>query len=212
MGLIELLVSIFLGTLLFIGLIQVFLIFQRTWSWQNTWASMQERQRYITHLFEDRIKIAGIANCERDYLVHQALAIHGYSFQSAPENFRRQMRSNTDALVIGECVHYRGLDQFVQIAYYISDSGRKDARGKPIYSLYEKPLVGEREELVSRISELHLRYGVASAAGDGVNEVSSEAVADWEKVRSVKLVFQIASEMDGFYKIGYLYVCLRERG
>ncbi len=212
MGLIELMVSIFLGALLFIGLIQVFLIFQRTWSWQNAWASMQEQQRYITHFFGNRIKMAGIADCEHAYSVNQALAIWGYSFQSAPANIRRQMRLGSDVLVIGACVHYRGVNQFVQIAYYISDSGRKEALGKPIYSLYEKPMGGEREELVSGITVFHLRYGVMSAAGDEVNEVSSEAVTDWKKVRSVRLTYQIASEKPGFYKMGYLYVSLRERG
>src|SRR3990167_3946191 len=98
------------------------------------------------------------------------------------------------------------------MAYFIGKTTRKNIRGEPIYALYQKPLNGEREELIANVNQLTLRYGVSLPNSHDifVYQPSTE-VRDWRRVRSVELILQLSSEDHRHHRLWHLYAALRER-
>ncbi len=211
-NLIELLLSLFLGSVLIVGLIHVLLHFNSAWAWQNTWSSLQERGRYAVYLLSSRIRLAGDADCRKPYAVDHAQAIVGYRSDSVPESLQNEVMPGTDVLVIGECVHYHDKSQFIRRAYFIGDTHRKNDRGSPVFALYQKPLLGEREELISDVGDLRVRYGVSQEKdGDISSYRNADFVEDWSRVYSVDLSLTLYSENHRVKKMWPVYIALRER-
>ncbi|OGO91577.1 MAG: hypothetical protein A3F41_02580 [Coxiella sp. RIFCSPHIGHO2_12_FULL_44_14] len=194
--------------------------------WQNALSFMQEQGRFMTRLLTDRIHHAGDAHCEHGAMpTNPVLAINALSANTHPFT-----PYEADGMIIGECLHYQAREQFIRMQYFIDDTGRKDDRGDPILALYQKPFQGPREEWVTGVVALKIRYGLLSRQGT-LEYVSSNAVPNWQQVRSVsiwwliKTIDRIPSFSDSFYFDGerktvhdhhgyrswHVFIALRER-
>lgn len=81
------------------------------------------------------------------------------------------------------------VSQYTEIAYFISNTTRKNAKNQPIYGLYMVTNGGNKEELVEGINSLKIKYGV-DLNGSGI--ISNYFTADeitspdtWQKVLGV---------------------------
>lgn len=190
MNLLEMLISLWLGILLISNLITTFITFNHEITVQNELAEIAERGRFISYFLTKQIRLAGEANCVNDQWLNQDHAIGGMELQ------------------LGECVRYHDKMQFRQIQYFIADSGRKDAMGKPITSLFMKIVGSEREELVENVKSMRVLYGITKPGmNDIVAYVPANEVIDWHLVHSVDITF-IFEPLD---KIWPVYAALRER-
>src|SRR5262249_23222229 len=113
-------------------------------------------------------------------------------------------------IVIGACRFYKKQWQFIKTAYFIDQATRKDAKGRPIFSLYEQPLFGRRLELVSHVSQWHIKYGLFKSDSGVLSYVSANEVKDWKAVKSVSIraVLEASPLPD---QTLYMTVALRER-
>lgn len=194
--LIEILVALFLSSLMMAGLMMVYLSIKSNYRSQNAWVSLQDRQRFAAYLFNRVVHQAGNAKCQKGaVLVDQQHAILG----------------DGDSVTIGECIHYKNKNQFVQMNYFIDDTKRKDLHGHPIFALYRKPIHGEREELIAGISKMQIRYGVMTKDHHDVAQyISAEKVSHWENVRSVSLTLSL--NYLNVVKLLHFYIDMCERG
>ena len=194
--LVEILVALFLGSLLMSGLMTVYLHVKSSYRIQNALVTVQERERFAAYFFRRAIHHAGDAGCEKDNkLVDQEHAILG----------------NDSAMIIGECVHYKNKNQFIQINYFIGDTKRKNSRGHRIFALYRRTLHGVREELIAGIYKMKIQYGLmAKNHRDIVRYVAANAVTHWADVKSVAMTLSF-SYLDTI-KLMPLYIDMRERG
>lgn len=194
--LIEIIVALFLGSLLLAGLMTVYLNTKSSYRTQNGLVDLQDRVRFVSNLLQRTIHAAGNAACKNDgELVDQKHAILG----------------DDGSMTLGECLYYKNKNQFIQMRYFVGDTHRKDFQGRDILALYRKPTVGEREELVSGISSMKIQYGMLSQNHRDVSRyVSASAVDNWSDVGSLSITVSL-SYLDTI-KVLHLYVSLRERG
>lgn len=192
---IEMLVSLFLSMLLLTGLITVYLTVKSQYFAISSLGDLQDRVRFVSELLWKNIREAGDANCEnnREFVDH-AHAIYGYK----------------NTIIIGQCVYYKKKNQFIQMHYFVSDTHRKNSKGRPIYALYRKPLGGEREELIAGVSSMTVQYGVATKNYRNVSHyVSANTVHDWKQIKSVSI--NLLLNYINTIKVVHLYVDLREQ-
>ncbi|ACJ17945.1 PilW family protein [Coxiella burnetii] len=209
-SLIELLVSLFLGSLLMIMLVKLYFSFRETAQWQDTLAAIQERERFGAYFLAQRIRQAGDSTCEPGETVDQSNAVIGYDSDHLPPDLRKESIPNSDVIVIGECLRYHNKLQFIKTAYFISDMHRKE-KGKPVFSLYEKPMDGARQELIADVNKLTIHYGVSSSDRQSIRYYhTAAAIKNWEAIKSVNLTLFFHSNLM-LLKKWHLYVTLRER-
>lgn len=193
--LIEIIVALFLGSLLLAGLMTVYLNTKSNYRTQNRLADLQDRVQFLSNLLQRTIHAAGNVACKNDgELVDQKHAILG----------------DGSSMILGECQHYKNKNQFIQMRYFVADTHRKDFQGRDIFALYRKPVVGEREELVSGVSNMKIQYGILSQNHRDISRyVSASAVDNWNNVGSVSITVSL-SYLETI-KLLHLYVSLRNR-
>ncbi len=113
-SLIELLVSLFLGSLLMIMLVKLYFSFRETAQWQDTLAAIQERERFGAYFLAQRIRQAGDSTCEPGETVDQSNVVIGYDSDHLPPDLRKESIPNSDVIVIGECLRYHNKLQFIK--------------------------------------------------------------------------------------------------
>lgn len=91
-----------------------------------------------------------------------------------------------------------GADAFItevgQETFFIADSGRSNASGKPIFSLFRMDITGNRFEMIEGVSDMQLEYGVDSDYNRVVERyVNAAAVGNWDQVIAVKLFLLVDS-------------------
>lgn len=81
--------------------------------------------------------------------------------------------------------------RYEEIAYFVGDSGRVDAKGQHIISLYELINQGNKQEIISGVTSLQISYGVSEAGGKTITKYYSTAEMQslmlWSEVRCVKI-------------------------
>ena len=190
-SLVEVLIALSLVGIVTLALIDLYLHMKSNYQQQQSFLDGQEEARFITTLLTRRIHQAGNARCVDQTAVRASQAIWGHAAE----------------MIIGECMHYQGRYQFIRMRYFLGDTHRKNPRGNVISALYQQPLPGRREELVSGISEIKIRYGVGEDKPQDINRyVAAAAVTHWNQVRSVEIVLWF----DSLPKPWHLYVSLRE--
>jgi type IV pilus assembly protein PilW len=189
-SMLEMFIAIWLGAILTANLITVFIVFYHDISSQTELAEIEERGHFITYFLTKQIHLAGDASCMKNQLVNQDKAIGG------------------DVLQLGECIAYHDRLQFMQTQYYVADTGRKNNKGQPIYSLFMKTLGSEREELVEGVKDLQVHYGISLPGQQSINAyVSANQITNWRLVRSVDIALIFAPSN----KVWHIYTALRER-
>ncbi len=176
-SLIEILVALFLASLLVAGLITIYLQVKSSNRLDNALADIQERARFTIALLDHRVRLAGDASCENP---------------SNPTVQQHAIKGYQEALEIGECVHYQGRDRFLRTKYYLANTHRKNQQGEPIIALYEKPMGGRREELTAGIAGMKIVYGV-DAGNQSVRYRTLDHIKEWRRVKSVKIALLFRS-------------------
>ncbi len=184
LSLIELLVASLLGSLLILGLSQIYLTVKRSQLSQNAIASIQEKGRFIAYFLRKRIHMAGYSGCEKNKpTIRQNEAISGY-----------KDTHDNDALIIGECLTYKKREQFIKTKYYIANTNRRNPRGQRIFSLYAKPIGGRRQELIAGVTKMKVIYGVTSKSRQGgIRYLIGSEINDWSRVNSVEISLLLSS-------------------
>jgi type IV pilus assembly protein PilW len=124
-------------------------------------------------------------------------AIIGYDSNSAlPPALQNQVISGTDSFVVTSCVSNSQLSENTELtsmAYFIGDTNRKNSLGMPILALFQKPLDGDRDELVTGVEQMKVLYGLKSDQADVLDYFTASQVTDWQKVRGLQIDLTINS-------------------
>lgn len=207
--LLEILLVSALSSLLFISLFSIFFEINHGDQWRQKITNFVEEIQSLENFITDRIKKIGDARClSLQHPVDMQRAIHGYKAENVPKEWGIQSLSQSDVLIIAECMLYQQKYQFVSLAFFVADSHRQDEYGHEIYSIYQKVLGGHAEELVANIQMMNVLYGISQSENSNISQyLIADAVTDWQAVRSVELSIQDESVK----KFITFYIKLREQ-
>lgn len=194
-SLIEILSATLLGSLLLMVLIEVYISVKTSYLFNSALTHIQQQGQLAIYLLNNKIHAAGFNGCQKGKpYVNQAQAVQGYTSETVPRHWGLHSLPGADILIIGECQSYHGKQQFVQEAFFIGDTYRKNQAGEPIYALFSKTLSSERVELIPGIENMKLRYGVSKANGLDVEKyLTAKQIQDWKMVRSIQLALVLNS-------------------
>lgn len=188
--LIEILLASALSSLLLLELFSMYADVLHSEQLRSQFAAYQDQHLFLTDLLMGHIRAAGDARCMSSHTpVELSYAVRGYNNLKIPKEWHIDALSGSDILVLGECLLYQQKNQFIETAYFIGDTRRKDAQGHEIDAFYQKILGGRAEELISNISTLNIRYGI-QADFNAVNVdqyLTASQVVDWKFVRSIEV-------------------------
>lgn len=191
-SLIELLVSLLLSSIIILGGFTLYRAIHRSTLVTTALTQIQENGRFVSHLLNYSIRLAGANRCESNSsLVNQAEAMAGYSAGNSPSWLKTKVVKGSDVLVIGRCRRINGKTNFVKTAYFISPTRRHRSDGSSILALYQKRQGGQREEVAEGVSGLKLLYGVINRKN--IMYLNAEQVKDWSQVKSVQYQVLLSS-------------------
>lgn len=200
-SIIELLLTLFLGSLLFLELSQIYLHIKSNLRLQRAMIQIQEDGRFIVNTLDRRIRMAGYARCSSKTDINQAQAIIGYTTKNIQDHFKIEPISGSDIIVIGECIHYQSKIQFIKKVYFVGDTHRKNVRGQSITALFQQVVSGKRQELIEGVDKMKILYGVMSNDRKNIIKYLTAAqVNDWKKVGSVEIALVLNSIYPVFNK------------
>lgn len=198
-ALLELMLSCALGLLLLAGLMQAYLAVKKTYILQDTFMSLTENGRFAAYFLRQEVLMAGYAGCEESEFVNQDAAIEGYQ-NSPPAFLQDKIIPGTDSIMVGRCRRENGKEQFSQHAFIISATSRKDVLGNKILALYDAPVNGNKQELVSDVTAMKISYGIADGEGENIAAyLPAIQVKDWHTVRAVEIALLTASEQPVYF-------------
>lgn len=195
-SLVEAMLASTLGLFLTFGFIQVYLSVQKTYQLQQAIIQLQENGRFAVHFLQSAIRNAGYAACIPDVFVHKEEAIRGYTHALPVFLQNKNVKKNTDVVQVGACTTQENKTIFAHHFFFIGATERKNALGNTVYALYTALEPHPKNELVSGIEEIQIRYGVVQEETDPdiAAYVSADAVEDWKKVRAVKIAVLLTSD------------------
>lgn len=82
--------------------------------------------------------------------------------------------------------------RFLDNAYYVDDSGRTNAAGQPVLSLYRRDVSGASVELVEGVENLQVLYGERLASGN-IRYTTADNVGDMQSVVTVRVGLLVSS-------------------
>jgi len=234
MSLVEVMLASTLGLFLMFGFIQVYLTVQKTFHLQQAIVNIQENGRFAAHFLNESIRMAGYARCGAvDDFINTDLALHGYNTHLPDFLKDKLVKEGADSIVVGECILQNKKEKFEQFAFFIGPTDRKNKLGRTVYALYEKPIIGNKRELVSGIEDMQIKYGISNEpGGKNISDyLTADKVQDWKKIRAVEIALLLSSELpvltqpeayefagkklpaDRFlHREWHMYVALRELG
>jgi hypothetical protein len=186
MTFIEILLANILSSLLLFLLLQLYLTTKSSFTMSNILGALQENTSFVTQVLTAAIQAAGLKNCDSNELMNQPVMMgyHGH----IPEALLGDMVKNTDALVVRECDWQDQKYQYLEKYFFISNTNRKNIQGEPIYALYEKINKGNRQELVSNISDLRLLFGLVDKNGRNIQAyLTGDQINDWSLIKSARV-------------------------
>lgn len=179
-GLIEILISLFLSSLLLILLIKIFSIFESNANLISAINDIQDRGRMAFFILSNDIRMAGYGKCTSENNIN---SIEGYTDKNVPKQYLILAKENTDILIISRCIKKNDRNEMIKKAYFISNTYRTNRQNKPIYSLFEKRLPGKRRELIPNVINMKINYGI-----------KENPVKHWKVVKVVEVGLLIESE------------------
>ena len=89
------------------------------------------------------------------------------------------------------------LYQFSSISYFVSDTGRDNSRGEPIYALYQANETFDAaefnsQEIVEGVESMQILYGERSTNGN-IDFVKASDVGTWADVTTIKIALMLTS-------------------
>lgn len=196
----EFLLASLMSSFLMVSLVQCYLKIKCRDHLVTSLADMQERGRFISDYLTEKIRLAGDQACvDLDDGVYTEAIISGESGRT------------NDTLTLRECMLYQDQQQYLAASYYISNTGRKNAGGESVYSLYEKRSSGLGRELVANVSRFRVQYGLAASnRSDVARYVNANEVLDWQAVKSVRLQLELEGGYPKLSRCWNFGVALRE--
>ncbi len=235
--LVELLVSLVLSAMLFIMMMNAFLLIKKSLLTQQGLTRIQMNARTIDYLLGKAIRNSGVFGCQRLSADMNNQPLKGITYQDIPHALRAnrkvmkrivpesdilwlqashksyplatyaqtlaQLKSGT-VVVLTDCQKMTAfnvmpetiidtqsyaatatLSVLSSTVYYVAQSSRKNAQGKPIFALYSTDFNGRTLELVEGVEQLRFTYGQLA---DGIIEyLPAHAVKNWQQVISLRL-------------------------
>ncbi len=189
-NLLEFMIANFIAILLINALLMSYLSVVNNSHFQQALQDLQASVRMAEEILAERIRLAGYVGCANpNQPVDQSQAIEGYDSAHIPSEFNETVVPDTDAVVINSCVSNTTISQnsnLTKMMYFIGDTNRKNSEGKKIFALFQKPLTGDRIELVAGVEKMSLSYGVISS-GSITEYYSALQISDWSQVRSINI-------------------------
>lgn len=191
-SILELLIAGALGTIILAVLITIYSAIKASTNRQQFLLDLQDSGRYAQTVLNQRLRSAGFIGCTNPANpVDLSQGIIGYSSQNLPSQLQGQVVAGTDAVVVYSCQSNSQIAadaSLVSMAYFIGDTGRLNQSGQPILALFQKPLDGDRLELVAGVEQMQIMYGVAAnPATDILAYYSAAQMTNWQIVRSVQI-------------------------
>ncbi len=189
-NLIEFLIAQLLAMIIFASMLMSYLSMVNPNQLQQVLQELTASTQFSAEILSERIRLAGYAGCaDSNHPIDQNQAITGYDSAHAPAEFHETIAPDTDAVVINGCVSNKGFSEdltLTKMMYFIADTNRKNSVGEKIFSLFQKPVNGDRIELVAGVEKMKLNYGLVSQGTSTVYFPASQVV-DWNQVKSISM-------------------------
>lgn len=200
-SLIEFTLSCSLGFILIVGLLNIYLATKKNSDFQQAIVYIQNNAIFANEILKKSILNAGDARClNSNNFADQNKMIKGYA-GILPVYLKNKVKADTDTVVLGTCKMINGKEQFDEYAFFIGETSRKNKLGKPIFALFGQSSVGEKEELVSNISSMKIKYGILSSGTHDIEHyVTANEVEDWNRVYAVEIFLLLDSLLPIYYK------------
>lgn len=190
-SLLEWLIASALGTLIIAGLMTIYIGIKTNNNRQQVLMDLQDAGRFAVNILNQRIRLAGFTGCaDADNPVNQNQAIAGYDSEHLPSVLQNQVIPDTDTVVINSCVSNTQISQntvLQSVAYFIGDTNRTNHAGQPILALFQKPLDGDRDELVAGVEQMQILYGISAGEGGLLTYYPAGQIVDWQTVRGLQI-------------------------
>lgn len=198
-SLLELVCAIALSLLLMVGIAHVYTAAMVIYVRQQQLSAVQENMRFSAHILNLNVRSACYAGPVglRNLALHDPSVgfnenncIRGYASSVVPTYLFDRVLPNTDVIVVQAVTAQ--VSRFIEVAYFISDTGRLDDAGQHIYALYEVKNRGNKQELIEGISSMRVSYGIrdesSAVAVQYYDAANITARSLWHKVCIVAIM------------------------
>lgn len=216
----EVLIAIFLWSLLLETAIHGYLTMKRIYNSQEDLVSLNNSMRIASFWLWRYIMQAGSVSYEKiaDFKVDKLNlvkdikqnGIYGYSQGSRflGPSLARKIASNTDVIEIIKSGYGDHKDS-EKVVFFVGKTGRFTDKHREVLSLYILRNDRDLEELVSGIEEMRLRYTIDERMAGYLEADKITAMGLWDKVRKIRIELKIVS--NGLIVNKKFYVKLRAR-
>lgn len=160
--LLEILLAIFLSTLLIIATDKIFITLNALYQKTQIINTIQERIRFIHFFLRGKIQMSGNWSCESDEPDQRTPIIKKLTAGDALEKWGITILPNTDLLQLRECVHTQDTMQYVPILFFAANTSRINKNKKTIPALYYKINDAPREELITDVTAFQISLSHAT--------------------------------------------------
>lgn len=169
--LIELLLALALSSLICVSLFDCVASIEILHQRQLAIASLQEKSRFLTIFFREKIQVAGDWSCEPDRKMPQSIVMSRYTAEEALDKVGVTIKEKTDLLQLQECVRFDDQLQYLPVNFFVASTNRVNAQGKSIDALFIKIDHHLREELVTNLIDFRI-----TVKNNPTKETGSDAV------------------------------------
>ena len=154
--LIEILIALALSSIICISVFDCVASIEILYQRQLAIAGMQEKTRFLTVFFGEKIKQSGDFSCEPWRIKREDPVVVSYAAQEASDKWGVKIKAKTDLLQLKECIRFNGKLQYLPIDFFVADTRRVSGKGREIDALFMKIEGHHREELVPNLVEFRV--------------------------------------------------------
>lgn len=196
-SLIELMIALSLSAILCVGIFNLFATMKNLHQRQMVLSNAAEQMRFITQFLREKIQMAGNWSCLSQSKAPRSIVIRKYNADDALSKLGLTIKSGTDLLQLHECIRLHNKKNYLPIDFFIADTFRVNINQTEIDALFFKINHHPREELMTDMTNFHVRlyHGLHAK----------------KKIRAVKINYMLSSVVDhAFLQNGVLYVAVRK--
>lgn len=183
--LLEMLMAVAIGSLILLALFKITVSIQTIKQQAMALSSIQERMRFLSYFLREKIHMAGNNVCMTPTSNPGALAIQGYTANTAKKQLDIDAKSDTDVLQLRECTREKDQNRYNTLLFFVAATHYIDPQNQTGYALFYKIGDHRKEELIPGVDDFTLFFGLAEK--NHFRYVSLSDVIDWPKVNSVKI-------------------------
>ena len=194
-SLLELMVALSLGSLLCIGIFNIFLTIKQLHQRQLLLSTTQEKMRFISFFLREKIQMAGNWSCLSQSKEPKSIVIRSYNKKQAYKKLKLTIQSKTNLLQLHECIRMHDQFRYLPIYFFIAHTSRQK-NNHHINALFFKIGHHPKEELITNMTQFKIQlYHVTGSKKNN---------------RAVKIHYKLQSQYDDhFSQSGILYVARR---